>query len=122
MVFLGMPKPSDRVAAVQMPIIPRVADWIRAHPGTLSLGQGVAGYAPPPEAWTEMERLRGIAIPHPRSSVSPLLTISMGTATVVPNDDATLFDLIQAADEALYRAKEAGRDRAEHSAELLAAV
>ncbi|MBL9126995.1 MAG: hypothetical protein JNL97_05080, partial [Verrucomicrobiales bacterium] len=53
-----MPKPSDRVAAVQMPIIPRVADWIRAHPGTLSLGQGVAGYAPPPEAWIEMERLR----------------------------------------------------------------
>lgn len=73
-----------------------------------------------------VENIRGevrkLAIPHPRSSVSPLLTISMGTATVVPNDDATLFDLIQAADEALYRAKESGRDRAEHSAELLAAV
>lgn len=53
-----MPKPSDRVDAVQLPIIPQVADWIRAHPGTLSLGQGVAGYAPPAEAWTEMERLR----------------------------------------------------------------
>ncbi len=50
---------SDRVAAVQSPIVPQVADWIRAHPGTLSLGQGVAGYAPPPEAWAEIERLRG---------------------------------------------------------------
>ncbi|MGE3310016.1 MAG: pyridoxal phosphate-dependent aminotransferase [Limisphaerales bacterium] len=50
---------SERVAAVQSPIIPQVADWIRAHPGTLSLGQGVAGYAPPREAWDEIELLRG---------------------------------------------------------------
>jgi len=53
-----MPKPSERVTAVHLPIIPQVADWIRANPGTLSLGQGVAGYAPPPEAWAEMERLK----------------------------------------------------------------
>lgn len=53
-----MPKASQRVTAVQAPIIPQVADWIRAHPGTLSLGQGVAGYAPPAEAWEELERLR----------------------------------------------------------------
>lgn len=57
MVLLGMPKPSDRATSVQMPIIPQVADWIRANPGTLSLGQGVAGYSPPAEAWAEMERL-----------------------------------------------------------------
>ena len=43
---------------VQLPIIPVVARWIREHPGTLSLGQGIAGYAPPAEAWEEMERLR----------------------------------------------------------------
>jgi len=53
-----MPKPSERVTAVQLPIIPQVAEWIRAHPGTLSLGQGVAGYAPPSEAWEEIERLQ----------------------------------------------------------------
>ncbi len=53
-----MPKPSERVTAVQLPIIPQVAEWIRSAPGTLSLGQGVAGYAPPAEAWEEMERLR----------------------------------------------------------------
>jgi len=36
--------------SVQTPIIPVVGGWIRAHPGTISLGQGVAYYGPPPEA------------------------------------------------------------------------
>lgn len=48
---------SQRARAVQAPIIPQVADWIRAHPGTLSLGQGVAGYSPPPQAWAALARL-----------------------------------------------------------------
>lgn len=42
------------MAAVQAPAIPIVADLIRANPGTISLGQGVVGYGPPPEA---IERL-----------------------------------------------------------------
>jgi aspartate/methionine/tyrosine aminotransferase len=41
---------SQRMNAVQAPIIPVVAEWIRAHPGTLSLGQGVAWYGPPDAA------------------------------------------------------------------------
>lgn len=53
-----MPIPSHRAKAVQAPIIPQVADWIRAHPGTLSLGQGVAGYAPPATVWEEVSRLQ----------------------------------------------------------------
>lgn len=52
-----MPAPSRRASEVRLPIIPQVADWIRAHPGTLSLGQGVAGYPPPAEAWAELDRL-----------------------------------------------------------------
>ncbi|HEY6228260.1 MAG TPA: hypothetical protein VI282_14155, partial [Verrucomicrobiae bacterium] len=36
--------------AVQTPIIPVVADLIRRHPGTISLGQGVVYYGPPPQA------------------------------------------------------------------------
>ncbi len=36
--------------AVQTPIIPTVAALIRANPGTISLGQGVAYYGPPQEA------------------------------------------------------------------------
>lgn len=39
-----------RMRAVQTPVIPVVAALIRAHPGTISLGQGVVHYGPPPEA------------------------------------------------------------------------
>ncbi len=38
------------MAAVQAPAIPIVGDLIRANPGTISMGQGVVGYGPPPEA------------------------------------------------------------------------
>ncbi len=41
---------SRRLAAVQTPVIPTVARWIAATPGTISLGQGVVSYGPPPEA------------------------------------------------------------------------
>ncbi len=41
---------SQRMQSVQTPIIPVVGELIRAHPGTISLGQGVAYYGPPPEA------------------------------------------------------------------------
>jgi aspartate/methionine/tyrosine aminotransferase len=41
---------SLRMQGVQTPIIPVVGELIRAHPGTISLGQGVAYYGPPPEA------------------------------------------------------------------------
>ena len=41
---------SRRLAAVQTPVIPVVSRWIAETPGTISLGQGVVSYAPPPEA------------------------------------------------------------------------
>jgi aspartate/methionine/tyrosine aminotransferase len=40
---------SARLAAVQSPVIPIVAELIRQHPGTISLGQGVVYYGPPDE-------------------------------------------------------------------------
>jgi len=36
--------------AVQAPIVPIIGDWIRQTPGTISLGQGVVHYGPPPAA------------------------------------------------------------------------
>lgn len=41
---------SCRIQQVQSPIIPVVSELIRDHPGTISLGQGVAYYGPPPQA------------------------------------------------------------------------
>ncbi|HEU4950256.1 MAG TPA: pyridoxal phosphate-dependent aminotransferase [Candidatus Deferrimicrobiaceae bacterium] len=46
----GRLAPSDRAARVQPPIIPIVAGWISETPGTISLGQGVVHYGPPPAA------------------------------------------------------------------------
>jgi len=41
---------SLRMQSVQSPIIPVVGELIRSNPGTISLGQGIAYYGPPPEA------------------------------------------------------------------------
>jgi aspartate/methionine/tyrosine aminotransferase len=51
-----MLRESRRMQRVQTPVIPVVADLIRRHPGTISLGQGVVGYGPPPEALAAIER------------------------------------------------------------------
>lgn len=48
---------SNRMDAVQAPIIPIVGQLIRSTPGTISLGQGVVHYGPPPEA---MDAVRGV--------------------------------------------------------------
>ncbi|MFH7025393.1 MAG: pyridoxal phosphate-dependent aminotransferase [Heteroscytonema crispum UTEX LB 1556] len=45
-----MTKLTSRMEAVQSPIIPVVGELIRNSPGTISLGQGVVSYNPPPEA------------------------------------------------------------------------
>ncbi|MBP2683308.1 MAG: aspartate aminotransferase, partial [Deltaproteobacteria bacterium] len=59
----GRLAPSDRAARVQLPIIPIVAGWISETPGTISLGQGVVHYGPPPAALAAIpEFLR--TIPH----------------------------------------------------------
>lgn len=47
---------SLRLRATQTPIIPVVADLIRTHPGTISLGQGVVNYGPPPAALEQIAR------------------------------------------------------------------
>ena len=44
-----MISPSQRMASVQQPIIPVVGDLILANPGTISLGQGIVHYPPPPD-------------------------------------------------------------------------
>ena len=47
---------SLRMQSVQTPIIPVVGEWIRANPGTISLGQGVAWYGPPPQAAEHIQK------------------------------------------------------------------
>ncbi len=44
-------KNSKRLEAVQSPIIPYIGELTRNNPGTISFGQGIAFYGPPPEAF-----------------------------------------------------------------------
>lgn len=52
-----------------------------------------------------------LKLPHPKSEVNDYLTVSMGIASVVPNPEQALEELIAAADAALYQAKRRGRNR-----------
>ncbi|KKL51223.1 hypothetical protein LCGC14_2297650, partial [marine sediment metagenome] len=56
-------------------------------------------------------QLQEEAIPHQRSTVASVLTVSIGIATITPAMDDNPWQLIQNADRALYRAKDEGRDR-----------
>lgn len=52
---------SLRMAAVETPIIPAIAALVRNNPGTISLGQGVVNYGPPPAAIAALPTMMGDA-------------------------------------------------------------
>lgn len=56
--------------------------------------------------------LRTFAIAHPLSPVSEYVTLSVGVSCTVPCHEGSPEELLAAADQALYQAKESGRDRA----------
>lgn len=73
-------------------------------------------YAPPRDyAATLPEKIRrdvlSLAIPHQGSEIAPYVTISAGVAVVRPGADRSLAGVIQLADEALYEAKQGGRNQ-----------
>ena len=55
-----------------------------------------------------------LSIPHTHSESGGILTVSIGSATAEPDTKRSLAGLIQTADEALYRAKQLGRNRVLH--------
>jgi diguanylate cyclase (GGDEF)-like protein len=64
------------------------------------------------EVLTRIQRsIAELNIAHDASRVASRLTLSIGAAFVLPSDNRTLEGLIQLADEALYSAKEQGRNR-----------
>jgi aspartate/methionine/tyrosine aminotransferase len=78
---------SSRLRAVQAPIIPVIADLIRAHPGTISLGQGVVAYGPPPAAVAAIEGFLGDAANHKYQPVAgiPALVSAIETKLAAEN-------------------------------------
>lgn len=57
--------------------------------------------------------VRQQCIPHEKSSVAPMLTISLGVGTLVPGPDDQPTDFLNGVDKLLYQAKLRGRDRLE---------
>ncbi|MDY6899947.1 MAG: diguanylate cyclase, partial [Cyanobacteriota bacterium] len=72
-------------------------------------------YTPPKGALKVAEAIRNgikeLNIPHTASSVSSVVTVSIGVAGSIPNRDDNPILLVEAADQALYLAKAQGRDR-----------
>ncbi len=67
---------SRRLAAVQTPVIPIVSRWIAETPGTISLGQGIVSYGPPPEALASMKTFPASIWDHrygPVEGIEPLV-------------------------------------------------
>ncbi|WP_412740606.1 diguanylate cyclase domain-containing protein [Krasilnikovia sp. MM14-A1259] len=54
--------------------------------------------------------VEALALPHERTEAG-VITLSIGVATHVPARGGSVHDLVEAADAALYQAKEAGRNR-----------
>ncbi|MEP6884131.1 MAG: diguanylate cyclase [Gammaproteobacteria bacterium] len=64
------------------------------------------------EVLTRIQRsIAELNIPHEASRVASRLTVSIGAAFILPSSNRTYEGLIQLADEALYSAKEQGRNR-----------
>ncbi len=69
---------SLRMGTVQSPIIPVVGEWVRAHPGTISLGQGVSWYGPPESARARIRDFFDEPAHHkygPAQGIPPLLDL-----------------------------------------------
>lgn len=58
-----------------------------------------------------LENVRSLAIPHAKSPDIGIISVSIGIAVGHPTPEDTPGKLLNSADEALYRAKSAGRDQ-----------
>jgi diguanylate cyclase (GGDEF)-like protein len=61
-----------------------------------------------------LNEIRSLKIPNQNSLALPILTASVGLATMYPNDKNSGSDLIKKSDDLLYSAKASGRNRISH--------
>ena len=101
-----------RIARIMAGSVQRHTDMVARYGGEefIVLAPGATGAG----VRQVCERIRGelrlLALPHP-GSVHGRVTVSMGVASASPAEGGTAQELLRRADDALYRAKEQGRDR-----------
>ena len=87
-----MNRESDRLLAVQTPIIPTVGALIQATPGTISLGQGVVFYPPPPEAIAQITQFLADPNNHKYQEVQGIPTLQAAIAIKLQSENGVTVD------------------------------
>ena len=62
-------------------------------------------------AETVRQMLHSRRIPHAASPTDKIVTMSLGVASCIPSSEITPQQLVKQADDALYQAKQQGRDQ-----------
>jgi aspartate/methionine/tyrosine aminotransferase len=82
----------SRMQAVQSPIIPTIGELIRQHPGTISLGQGVVYYSPPPKAIAALSEFLADSANHLYKSVQGIPPLLEAIAAKLQTDNNITID------------------------------
>lgn len=102
-----------RVAEALADMLRRPADMIARYGGeefaAILPGTNMEGAAIVAEGMRRI--VAGLEIEHRDSPVHPAVTVSLGVSSVIPLPGCLPGDLMQAADQALYQAKQQGRNR-----------
>lgn len=77
----------SRMDEVQSPIIPIVGQLIKENAGTISLGQGVVSYSPPPESIEILSTFFGDAVNHKYQAVSGIPPLLAAIETKLKEDN-----------------------------------
>jgi aspartate/methionine/tyrosine aminotransferase len=78
---------ATRMDAVQTPMIPVVGELIQRHPGTISLGQGVVAYGPPPEAIAQITEFLSNPNNHKYQSLQGIAPLRAAIATKLETEN-----------------------------------
>lgn len=81
------PPVARRMEAIQAPVIATVSGLIAAHPGTISLGQGMVGYGPPSESLARLQSLWDAPELHRYQAVAGLPELRRSLAEKVQRDN-----------------------------------